>query len=238
MDDFVFPLPLALDVQSLTMSLVNIASPRGGEGLLADSIEVALGSLSHLQVERAGDTVVARTATGQAERVVVAAGLTTASSEPEPLAYVEMGKLFGPGASAAKGSLAMTLKAAAVGRYRCEVTFVYYADRPGGQWPRPIADELRAADFVLDAAPTNGAVRGGGFDQPYARRLIELSEVAPVPGDGDSFALGSLGVPTVAFGPGDPALAGAAGEFVPTAQLTQCEFVLRQWLTAQPDRSS
>ena len=35
MDDFVFPLLLALDVQSLTMSLVNIASPRGGEGALA-----------------------------------------------------------------------------------------------------------------------------------------------------------------------------------------------------------
>ena len=47
-------------------------------------------------------------------------------------------------------------------------------------------------------------------------------------------AVGSATVPGVAFGPGDPSVAGTPGEFVPTAQLTQSEFVLRQWLTA-PD---
>src|ERR1700709_1370305 len=98
MDDFVFPLLLALDVQSLTMSLVNIASPRGGEGALADSIEAALRNLRHLEVERAGDTVIARTNAGHDARVIVAGRLDVAAEE-DPLAYVEMGKLFGPGAS-------------------------------------------------------------------------------------------------------------------------------------------
>jgi succinyl-diaminopimelate desuccinylase len=96
MDDFVFPLMLALDVSSLTMSLVNIASPPGLEGALADSIETALRGLPHLEVERVGDTVIAATNAGHGERVVVAGQLTAGAAGADPLAYVEMGKLFGP----------------------------------------------------------------------------------------------------------------------------------------------
>ncbi|MFC6344187.1 hypothetical protein ACFP8W_19555, partial [Nocardioides hankookensis] len=39
--------------------------------------------------------------------------------------------------------------------------------------------------------------------------------------------LTALGVPFEVFGPGDPAVAHSPGEFVPTAELTECEFVLR-----------
>jgi succinyl-diaminopimelate desuccinylase len=41
-----------------------------------------------------------------------------------------------------------------------------------------------------------------------------------------------LGIPAVAFGPGDPQLAHTREEYVPTAQLTECEHVLREWLRA------
>ncbi|MCW2524586.1 MAG: dapE, partial [Frankiales bacterium] len=83
MDDYLFPVMLALDVQSLTMSLVNIASPRGHAGPLADSIEAALGNLSHLEVERVGDTVIARTNAGHDKRVIILGYLTTAPSDDD-----------------------------------------------------------------------------------------------------------------------------------------------------------
>jgi acetylornithine deacetylase/succinyl-diaminopimelate desuccinylase-like protein len=234
MADFVFPLLLALDVQSLTMSLVNVPSPRGRESALADSIEAALHNLTHLEVERVGDTVVARTDAGHDRRVVIAGHLGVASEDEEPLAYVEMGKLFGPGASEAKGALAVTLKAAAVSNYSCDVTFIYYA---GGRDTLP-DDELRGSDFVLLAEPTNSAVcsvNAGALEQPWAHGLIGLTEVPPVSDASaadDLARFASLDVPAVAFGPGDPSLTGTPDEFVPTAELGQCEFVLRQWLTA------
>ena len=225
MDEFVFPLLLTLDVQSLTMSLVNIASPRGHEGALADSIEAALRGLGHLDVTRSGDTVVARTNAGHDQRVVIAGHLDVVS-EDDPLAYVEMGRLFGPGASDAKGALAVTLKAAAVGSYTRDITFIYYAGTAG------LGEDLRGADFVLLATPTGSAVRGGALDYPWTQQLVGLTDVPPISEAGKLPApFTSLDVPVVAFGPGDPSLAGAPEELVPTAELSQCEFVLRQWLT-------
>jgi succinyl-diaminopimelate desuccinylase len=228
MDDFVFPLVLTLDVQSLTMSLVNIASPPGGESALADSIEAALRKFAHLAVERTGDTVIARTHAGHGERVIIAGRLDVASeSAEEPLAYVEMGKLFGPGASGAKGALAVALKAAVLGSYSRDVTFVCSAGELDG------LVDLAQADLVLLAEPTNSAVRGEALDHPWARRLVELTDVEPVPdASGAPGTFTSRGVPAVAFGPGDPAVAGASTEFVTTAELGQCEYVLREWLTS------
>lgn len=234
MDDYAIPL-LELDVCSLTMSLVNIASTTGAERALADSVEAALRTVIELGVERVGDTVIARTDTGHTERVLVATHLDTGPAENEPLAYTELGELFGPGASDAKGALAMTLKVAAVGRYSRDVTFVFYA---GGRGPDGLAGvDLPPTDFALVAEPTGCAVSGGALDHPWARSLIDLTGIAPAPGSGDAHglaALASLGIPAVAFGPGDPSLAGTPGELVPTAQLAKCDFVLRQWLTAAP----
>jgi acetylornithine deacetylase/succinyl-diaminopimelate desuccinylase-like protein len=231
MDDFVFPLALALDVASLTMSLVNIASPRGREGALADSIEAALRNLPHLAVERAGQTVIAHTSSGPDARIVVAARLDVAS-EQDPLAYVEMGKLFGPGAST-KGALAVTLKAATMSSYGSAVTFICHAGGPNADEPSGLGDHLRESDFVLLAEPTNCAVLGGALDHPLAQRLIGFTGVAAssdASATADVAGLARLDVHAVAFGPGDPLVAGTPDEFVPTAQLAQCEFVLRQWL--------
>jgi acetylornithine deacetylase/succinyl-diaminopimelate desuccinylase-like protein len=233
-NDFVMPLMLNLDISSLTMSLVNIASASGAETSLADSVEVALRTVAHLDVDRVGDTVIARTDAGHSERVIVAGHLGTGPSEEDPLAYVEMGKLFGPGASDAKGALAASLKAAAAGGYGRDVTFVYYAGGQDSEWWRTCGDDLLPADFGLLAEPTTSAVSGGALDHPRARRLIGLTDIDPASDASDAHGLArfaSLGIPAVAFGPGDPSVAGAPGEFVPTAQLTQCEFVLRQWLT-------
>lgn len=227
------PLMLGLDVSSLTMSLINIASPEGAESALADSVEAALRALAHLDVERIDDTVVARTDAGHAERVMVAAHLGTAPVDEDPLAYVEMGRLFGPGAADAKGALAMSLRAAALGGYTRDVTFLFHTGVSPTVAHAASDDELRRADFALIAEPTGSVVVGDQLDHAEAKRLIALTDGEPSSDAGGVHGLArfaSLGLPAVAFGPGDPSVAGTPGEFVPTAQLSQCEFALRQWL--------
>lgn len=228
------PLTLSLDVCSLTMSLVNIGSASGAEAVLADAIEQALRPLEHLQVARVGDTVVARTDEGYSERVVVAGHLDTAASDRAPLAYIELGELRGLGTSDAKGALAVMLRAAATGGYNRDVSFVFYAGGRSPDGPDGLDTELRQADFALLAEPTGSVVRGGALGHPSAEQLISLTGVDPISDPGDAHGLthvASLGIPAVAFGPGDPDVAGSADEAVATAQLARCEYVLRQWLT-------
>jgi succinyl-diaminopimelate desuccinylase len=240
-DDFVMPLPLPLDVVSLTMSLVNIESATGDEGQLADSIEQALRTQPHLTVERLGSTVVARTDLGRAERVVVAGHLDTVPADGDLLAYVEMGRLFGLGACDMKGGLAVMLKSATLPAYGRDVTFVFYdgAEADGQSGLDRLADQnpdLLQADLAIIMEPTDLRVEiaGAGADSPVALALLDLVGTEPVAADDRAGAarfevLGSL---AVTFGPGDPRLAHTPEEFVPTAQLTECEFMLRELLRA------
>lgn len=232
---FVFPLMLGLDASSLTMSLVTIGSPTGHEGPLADSVEAALLTGPHLTVERIGNTVVGRTEGGQNERVLVAGHLGTASGEPDgdAVAWVEMGKLYGPGTADIKGGLTVMLKAAALNPSARErdVTFVFYDDLGSLAAARP---EVLAADFavVLQPLSAGAAAIPETLQLPRAQRFVELTELPAAELDAatDAALLERLGIPTLAFGPGDPAVAGTPGEFVRTAELTQSEYVLREWL--------
>ena len=70
-------LDLTGDLIALFRRVVDIESVSGNETALADAVEFALRQLPHLQVERDGDTVIARTALGRAERVVIAGHLDT-----------------------------------------------------------------------------------------------------------------------------------------------------------------
>jgi succinyl-diaminopimelate desuccinylase len=237
-DELVMPLPLGLDVVSLTMGLVSIESVSGREGPLADSVEQALRTQSHLTVERFGDTVVARTESGHAERVVVAGHLDTAPEDGNLLAYVEMGRLFGLGACDMKGGLAVMVKSAALHAHGRDATFVFYdGEEAAGEHnglgrlaqSRP---DLLEGDLAVVMEPTDARVETAGGDTTEA--FVELVGTEPVPALGRSAALRftELGVPALTFGPGDPRLAHTRDEYVPTAQLTECEHVLRQWLRA------
>src|SRR5688500_1028919 len=70
-------LDLGVDAVSLTEALVDIESVSGNEEAIADAVEAALRRLTHLEVSRFGNTVVARTDQGHAERVVIAGHLDT-----------------------------------------------------------------------------------------------------------------------------------------------------------------
>ena len=58
-------LDLFADPVDLTAALVDIESPSHHEEAIADAIEQALRGLEHAQVERFGNTVVARTIAGR-----------------------------------------------------------------------------------------------------------------------------------------------------------------------------
>lgn len=81
---------------------------------------------------------------------------------------------------------------------------------------------------VTDCAP--GALPG--LDRPAAREFVASvgGTVNPKFGWTDVARFSALGVPAVNFGPGDPMLAHKQEEFVPLAQLRDCERVLTEWL--------
>src|SRR5690242_9754137 len=109
-------LDLAADVVDLTQALCDLESVSGGEGPLADAVESALRRLPHLEVLRDGDAVLARTALGRPERVVLAGHLDTvpiAGNLPTRLeGGAQSGVLVGRGTADMKGGVAVQLKVA------------------------------------------------------------------------------------------------------------------------------
>jgi succinyl-diaminopimelate desuccinylase len=93
---------------------------------------------------------------------------------------------------------------------------------------REVFDGFEVA--VTDSAP------GGlpGLERPAAAAFVQVVGGEPQPKFGwtDVAQFSLLGVPAVNYGPGDPLLAHKQEEFVPEAEIEQCEQRLRSWLTA------
>src|SRR5437764_5470569 len=104
-------LDLAADVVDLTRVLCDVESVSGNEARLADAVEAALRRLPHLEVMRDGDAVMARTALGRPERVVLAGHLDTvpvAGNLPVRLeGDTSTGTLVGRGTADMKGGVAV-----------------------------------------------------------------------------------------------------------------------------------
>src|SRR5664279_410999 len=106
-------LDLGVDAVTLTENLVNIESVSGNEQAIADAVEAALRELSHLEVGRFGNTVVARTNQGHDERVVIAGHLDTVPLNDNLPARQDGKNLHGLGTCDMKGGCAVALKIAA-----------------------------------------------------------------------------------------------------------------------------
>src|SRR5829696_6856257 len=106
-------LDLSADVVTLTEQLVDIFSVSHEEQEIADAVETALRGLPHLTVTRRGHTVVARTALGRGERVVIAGHLDTVPLNDNLPARREDGVLHGLGSCDMKGGDAVMLRLAA-----------------------------------------------------------------------------------------------------------------------------
>jgi succinyl-diaminopimelate desuccinylase len=161
-------LDLSLAAPDLTARLVDIESVSGSEGPLADAIEAALRRLPHLAVHRDGNVVVARTAIGRAQRVVLAGHIDTVPVAGNLPSRVQAGLLYGCGSCDMKAGVAVQLRLAAlVAEPGRDVTYVFYdceeieAERNGLLGLSRGRPELLAGDFAVLMEPTGGVVEGG-----------------------------------------------------------------------------
>ncbi|SEO76408.1 succinyl-diaminopimelate desuccinylase [Trujillonella endophytica] len=177
------PLDLHADVLTLTRALVDAPSVSGDEGALADAVEAALRALGGLEVERVGDSVLARTNLGRPSRVVLAGHLDTVPIADNVPSRLDGDRLHGCGTSDMKSGDAVILRLAA--RFGVpgaepahDLTFVLYdneeveAVRNGlGR----VARERRGwlyGDLAILLEPTDGEIEGGC--QGTLRAVLEV----------------------------------------------------------------
>jgi succinyl-diaminopimelate desuccinylase len=165
-------LDLTVDAVTLTEQLVNIESVSRDEQAIADAVEDALRPLPHLTVSRHGNTVVARTDLGRAERVVIAGHLDTVPlNDNLPARYERRSEgdlLHGLGTCDMKGGDAVILRlAATVPEPNRDVTFILYeaeeidAEFNGLRLLARSDPDLMVADFAILMEPSNAVVEAG-----------------------------------------------------------------------------
>lgn len=161
------------DIVDLAAAIIDIESVSGNETALADAIEQALCTQSdHLRVERDGDTVIARTDLGRAQRVVIAGHLDTVPLAANLPSRREMRDgeevLWGRGSVDMKGGVAVLLQLAVLAQQPpVDVTWIFYdheevaaADNSLTRIARE-RPELLEGDFAILGEPTSSGVEAG-----------------------------------------------------------------------------
>ena len=161
-------LDLGVDAVQLTEDLVNIESVSGNEQEIADAVETALRDLDHLEVQRFGHTIVARTHHGHTERVVIAGHIDTVPLNANLPARRDEQALHGLGTCDMKGGVAIALRlAATMPVTNRDVTYLFYeceeveAERNGLQLLSQSHPDLLQADFAILMEPSDGVVEAG-----------------------------------------------------------------------------
>ncbi|KRA23783.1 succinyl-diaminopimelate desuccinylase [Microbacterium sp. Root61] len=165
-------LDLSASSIDLTRAICDIPSVSGDEQTLADAIEAAVRDLPHLDFYRDGDTMVARTQLGRAQRVVIAGHIDTVPiNDNLPTRDIEIdGEPFvwGRGTVDMKAGVAVQLKLAAeLTDPRVDITWMWYdheevdADLNGLTRLARTRPDLFAGDFAILGEPSNGQVEGG-----------------------------------------------------------------------------
>jgi succinyl-diaminopimelate desuccinylase len=161
-------LDLAGDPAELTAALVDIPSVSGSELAIADAVEAALRRLPHLQVQRVGQSVLARTDLGRPTRILLAGHLDTVPIADNVPSRRDGDLLHGCGTTDMKSGDAMLLHlAATLPEPARDLTFVFYEceevdyDRNGLTRIQADHPEWLAADLAILGEPTNGNVEAG-----------------------------------------------------------------------------
>lgn len=165
-------LDLSASSVDLTRALCDVPSVSGDETTLADAIFAAISPLEHLDVYRDGDTIVARTHLGRAQRVAIAGHIDTVPINANlPTRDIEIDGeafLWGRGTVDMKGGTAVQLKLAAeLVEPRVDITWLWYdneevaSDLNGLTRLARSRPDLFAADFAILGEPSNGQVEGG-----------------------------------------------------------------------------
>jgi succinyl-diaminopimelate desuccinylase len=115
------------DLAGLVTRWVDIPSESGAEAALADDVEALLRTAAHLEVERDGAAVLARTALGRPQRVLIAGHLDTVPAAGNLPGRRDGDRVSGCGSSDMKGGLAvMGRLAVALEQPRHDLTLVFY----------------------------------------------------------------------------------------------------------------
>ncbi len=156
------------DLLALTAQLVGQPSVSRAEGPFVDWLEAELRSLDHLQVERVGDNLVARTNQRRPQRVVLAGHTDTVPANGNASARIEGDTLWGLGSADMKGGLAIQLALArSLVATAMDVTYVFYAREEVAAAESGLAEllaarpDLVAGDLALIGEPTDGQVEAG-----------------------------------------------------------------------------
>ncbi|MCC4906863.1 succinyl-diaminopimelate desuccinylase [Microbacterium sp. cx-59] len=165
-------LDLSLSSIELTRLICDVPSVSGDETTLADMIADAVSALPHLDVYRDGDTIVARTDRGRAQRVVIAGHIDTVPINrnlPTRFADIDgVPSLWGRGTVDMKAGVAVQLHLAAeLTDPRADITWMWYdheevdADLNGLTRLSRTRPDLFAGDFAILGEPSNGRIEGG-----------------------------------------------------------------------------
>lgn len=156
------------DLLQLTADLIAVPSESFSEGPITDLLESDLRSLSHLEVTRVGDNLVARTRLGRPVRVVLAGHSDTVPANGNAEPRIEGDVLWGLGSSDMKSGLAVMWELA---RRHVEpavdVTYVFYAREEVASVHSGLGElfdarpDLLEGDVAVLGEPTDGQIEAG-----------------------------------------------------------------------------
>jgi len=156
------------DLFALTAALVDIPSVSHEERLITDLLEEELRGLAHLEVDRIGDNLIARTQLGRDRRLVLGGHTDTVPPDGNAGATIVDDRLFGVGATDMKGGIATMLELArTITEPAVDVTYVFYAREEvavvhnGLREIEAARPDLLEGDVALLGEPTLGAIEAG-----------------------------------------------------------------------------
>jgi succinyl-diaminopimelate desuccinylase len=156
------------DLFALTAALIDIPSESHNEKAITDALESELRTLGHLEVDRIGDNLIARTRIGRERRIVLGGHTDTVPADNNERARIEGDRLYGLGATDMKGGIATMFELArTVTEPAIDVTYVFYAREEIAVVHNGLLEveaerpDLLVGDVALLGEPTLGAIEAG-----------------------------------------------------------------------------